>query len=60
MERRKIYLVPLNVHWTLGGRRGSGELLEDVMEYLLLAECEVRTASYGPSFSLPFMAKART
>ena len=24
--------------------------------YLLLAECEVRTASYGPSFFLPFMA----
>ena len=23
--------------------------------YLLLAECEVRTASYGPSFFLPFM-----
>ena len=27
--------------------------------YLLLAECEVRTASYGPSFFLPFMAQAR-
>ena len=27
---------------------------------LLLAECEVRTASYGPSFFLPFMAKARS
>ena len=26
---------------------------------LLLAECEVGTASYGPSFSLPFMAQAR-
>ena len=26
--------------------------------YLLLAECEVRTASYGPSFFLPFMAQA--
>ena len=26
---------------------------------LLLAECEVRTASYGPSFSLPFKAEAR-
>ena len=25
---------------------------------LLLAECEVRTASYGPSFFLPFMAQA--
>ena len=24
--------------------------------YLLLAECEVCTASYGPSFCLPFMA----
>ena len=23
-------------------------------KYLLLAECEVRTASYGPSFFLPF------
>ena len=28
--------------------------------YLLLAECEVRTASYGPSFSLPFMVQARS
>ena len=27
---------------------------------LLLAECEVRTASYGPSFFLPFMAQARS
>ena len=27
---------------------------------LSLAECEVRTASYGPSFSLPFMAQARS
>ena len=28
--------------------------------YLLLAECEVRTASYGPSFFLPFMTQARS
>ena len=28
--------------------------------YLLLAECEVRTASYGPSFFLPFMAQAQS
>ena len=27
--------------------------------YLLSAECEVRKASYGPSFFLPFMAQAR-
>ena len=27
--------------------------------YLLLAKCEVHTASYGPSFFLPFMAQAR-
>ena len=27
---------------------------------LLLAECEVRTASYEPSFFLPFMAQARS
>ena len=27
---------------------------------LLLAECEVRTASYGPSFFLPFMVQARS
>ena len=27
---------------------------------LLLAECEVRTVSYGPSFFLPFMAQARS
>ena len=31
-----------------------------VNKYLLLAECEVRTASYGPSFFLPFMAQARS
>ena len=31
-----------------------------VNTYLLLAECEVRTASYGPSFFLPFMAQARS
>ena len=29
-------------------------------KYLLLAECEVRTASYGPSFFLLFMAQARS
>ena len=29
-------------------------------KYLLLAECKVRTASYGPSFFLPFMAQARS
>ena len=29
-------------------------------KYLLLAECEVRTASYGPSFFLPFMAQAQS
>ena len=29
-------------------------------KYLLLAECEVRTASYGPSFFLPFMVQARS
>ena len=28
--------------------------------YLLLAECEVRMASYGPSFFLPFMAQVRS
>ena len=28
--------------------------------YLLLAECKVRTASYGPSFFLPFMAQAQS
>ena len=28
--------------------------------YLLLAECEVCTASYGPSFFLPFMAQVRS
>ena len=27
--------------------------------YLLLAECEVRTASYGPGLFLPFMAQVR-
>ena len=27
---------------------------------ILLAECEGRTASYGPSFFLPFMAQARS
>ena len=29
-------------------------------KYLLLTECEVRTASYGPSFFVPFMAQARS
>ena len=28
--------------------------------YLLLAKCEVRTASYGSSVFLPFMAQARS
>ena len=28
--------------------------------YLLLAECSVRTASYGPRFLLPFMTQARS
>ena len=36
------------------GEMGEGHI------YLLLAECEVRTASYGPSFFLPFMAQARS
>ena len=31
-----------------------------IRTYLLLAECEVRTASYGPSYLLPFMAQARS
>ena len=31
-----------------------------VSKYLLLYECEVRTASYGPSFFLPFMAQVRS
>ena len=31
-----------------------------IIIYLLLAECEVRTASYGPSFFLPLMAQARS
>ena len=31
-----------------------------IEKYLLLAECEVRTVSYGPSFFLPFMAQARS
>ena len=29
-------------------------------KYLLLAKCEVRTASYGPSFFLPFMAQVQS
>ena len=32
----------------------------NTIQYLLSAECEIRTASYGPSFFLPFMAKARS
>ena len=31
-----------------------------ITTYLLLAECKVRTASYGPSFFLPFIAQARS
>ena len=38
--------------------RWESELSQHI--YLLLAECEVRTASYGPSFFLPFMAQARS
>ena len=35
------------------------EISQAYNKYLLLAECEVRTASYGPSFFLPFMVQAR-
>ena len=31
------------------------EISQPYNKYLLLAECEVRTASYGPSFFLPFI-----
>ena len=31
-----------------------------IFKYLLLAECEVCTASYGPSFFLPFIAQVRS
>ena len=31
-----------------------------VISNLLLAECKVRMASYGPSFFLPFMAQVRS
>ena len=36
----------------------SVRTLHSANKYLLLAECEVRTASYGPSFFLPFMAQS--
>ena len=36
--------------------KGGNFRVDDI--YLLLAEYEVRTASYGPSFFLPFMAQA--
>ena len=39
----------------------NSEINKEVLSrYLLLAECEVCTASYGPSFFLPFMAQARS
>ena len=33
---------------------------QNIYSYLLLTEFEVRTVSYGPSFSLRFMAQARS
>ena len=35
-------------------------MIHNYNKYILLAECEVRTASYGPSFFLPFMAQAQS
>ena len=54
-----------HVRSTLGFFETPGTLLENSYwkpwcTYLLLAECEVLTASYGPSFFLPFMAQARS
>ena len=43
-------------NWPITAR----EISQPYNKYLLLAECEVRTASYGPSFFLPFMAQARS
>ena len=44
---------PLHIYYPL-------QIFKAWDKYLLLAECEVRTASYGPSFFLPFMAQARS
>ena len=43
-------------NWPITAR----EISQPYNKYLLLAECEVRTASYGPSFFLSFMAQARS
>ena len=45
---------------SLCGDQMPGPPVHPINIYLLLAECEVRTASYGPSFFLPFMAQARS
>ena len=66
-----FHLLYLKVHCSIYVRTlGRAEYSERVIylndvyyyycKYLLLAECEVRTASYGPSFFLPFMAQARS
>ena len=35
-------------------------MIHNYNKYILLAECEVRTASYGLSFFLPFMAQVQS
>ena len=43
------------------GQENGEDLKEPAAQTnLLLAECEVRTASYEPRFFLPFMAQARS
>ena len=56
-----ILWVGGELHYSLGSCAVTWKLKapSNSCKYLLLAECEVRTASYGPSFFLPFMAQAR-
>ena len=42
------------------GGRGVIRAFMACYKYLLLAECEIRTAIYGLSFFLPFMAQVRS
>ena len=58
-------LIGLRVHYkvTLSTLHVQGEVNCNTIQYntyLILAECEVRTASYGPSFFLHFIAHAST
>ena len=58
------YISHSNPSCTKNNKQTNKNFISIIFAYvytnLLLAECEVRTASYVPSFFLPFMAKARS